>query len=379
MKNEKIEKAVELGKSAEMIVFEAEPFNGGAAVEGLIDNFITETPLFYVRNHGTIPDIMAADFRLQVGGMVEKKLELSLAELKTRFETHSITATMQCAGNRRDEMIAVREIPGEIPWLAHAISCGEWRGVRLADVLKVAGVESGARHVAFDGADEVTKNLQTNFGGSIPLEKAMADEVLLAFEMNGEELLPIHGAPLRVVVPGYIGARSVKWLTKITVQTEPSDNHFQAAAYKIFPPQINKSNVDWSQGLMLGEALINSAICKPQAEAELKAGKTTLRGYATSGGGRSVERVDVSIDGGENWLTAELLDPKKDASGEPNPSEWAWRFWQCEAELTAETNELIVRAYDAAANTQPDNIAPLWNFKGYMNNGWHRIKVRVER
>ncbi len=377
MTKEKAEKAVELGKSAEMVVFESEPFNAGAPVAKLIDNFITETPLFYVRNHGTIPEIAADAFQIEVGGMVGKKLELSLAELKNQFKSYEITATMQCAGNRRDEMIEVREIPGETPWQANAISCANWRGVRLADVLKMAGVEDGAMHVAFDGADEVTKNVHTNFGGSISLKKAMADEVLLAFEMNGAPLLPIHGAPLRVVVPGYIGARSVKWLTKITVQKEPSDNHFQAAAYKIFPPNINKKNVDWTKGLTLGEALINSVICEPADDAVLKAGKTMLRGYATSGGGRSVERVDVSIDGGANWLEAELLEPKKAAQIESNQRDWTWQLWQCEVELKKGANVLIVRAYDASANTQPETIAPLWNFKGYINNGWHRTKVKV--
>ncbi len=377
--SKEVEKAVELGKSAEIIVFEAEPFNAGPPVKNIADAFITDTALFYVRNHGNIPEIAAKDFTLEIGGMVGKKLKLSFAELKKNFKTHTITATMQCAGNRRDEMIEVKEIPGETPWLANAISCAKWRGVRLADVLEAAGVKNGARHVAFDGADEITKNVHTNFGGSISLKKAMADEVLLAFEMNGKPLLPIHGAPLRVVVPGYIGARSVKWLTKITVQKEPSENHFQAAAYKIFPPNINKQNVDWSKGLTLGEALINSVICEPADGAEIKAGKTMLRGYATSGGGRSVERVDVSIDGGANWLEADLLEPNKDAQIESNERDWTWQFWQCEVELKPGTRELIVRAYDASANTQPENIAPLWNFKGYMNNGWHKIKVKVKK
>ena len=131
-------------------------------------------------------------------------------------------------------MIAVKEITGETPWLGNAISCGKWRGVRLADVLAACKVKNGAKHVSFDGADEV-KKINSNFGGSIPLGKALSEEVLLAFEMNGKPLLPIHGAPLRAVVPGYIGARSVKWLNKITVQKTPSSNHYQQTAYKIFP------------------------------------------------------------------------------------------------------------------------------------------------
>ncbi len=383
-KNEKFmkketEKAVELGKSAEMVVFDSEPFNAGAPVVKLIDNFITETPLFYVRNHGTIPEIAADDFQFEVGGMIEKKLKLSLAELKNQFKTYEIAATMQCAGNRRDELIEVKEISGETPWQANAISCANWRGVRLADVLEAAGVKNGAMHVAFDGADEITKKVHTNFGGSIPLEKALSDEVLLAFEMNGEPLLPTHGAPLRVVVPGYIGARSIKWLAKITVQKTPSDNHYQQEAYKIFPPHISKENVDWKKGLTLSEGQINSVICVPQENDTIKTAKTTVRGYAMSGGGRSIERVEISTDGGKNWLVADLLEPKQKAQIESNAKNWTWQLWEREVELKAGVNEIIVRAFDSSANTQPENVAPLWNFKGYMNNGWHRIKVNVKK
>lgn len=379
MKNEKAEKAVELGKSAEMIVFEAEPFNAGAPVGNLIDNFITETPLFYVRNHGTIPEIEARDYRFKVGGMVENKLELSIAELKKQFKIYTLTATMQCAGNRRDEMIAVKKIPGETPWHANAISCAKWRGARLADVLAAAKIKSGAMHVAFDGADEIKKKVRTNFGGSIPMEKAMAEEVLLAFEMNGKPLLAVHGAPLRVVVPGYIGARSVKWLTKITIQKKPSDNHFQQAAYKIFPPHTSEKTVDWAKGLTLSEGQINSVICQPQDGAKLTAGKTILRGYAMSGGGRSIERVEISLDAGKNWSAATLLEPKENAHIESNRKNWAWQFWECEVGLKKGATEIIVRAYDSSANTQPETVAPLWNFKGYMNNGWHKIKVKIEK
>ncbi len=377
MKNEKAERAVKLGKSAELIVFEGEAFNAGPPLKNLVDDFITATSLFYVRNHGNIPEIVAKDFTLEIGGMVENKLKLTLADLKKQFKTYAVTATMQCAGNRREEMIAVKEITGETPWLGHAVSCAKWRGVRLTDVLAAAGVKTGAKHVWFDGADDV-KKISSNFGGSIPLEKALADEVLLAFEMNGKPLLPVHGAPLRAVVPGYIGARSVKWLTNISLKKTPSDNHYQKEAYKIFPPHVDKETVDWTKGLMLSEGQINSVICEPPENAAIKKGQTIVRGYAMSGGGRSIERVEISTDGGANWLEAELLEPKKKAETESNEKSWSWQLWQCAVDLKSGTRELIVRAYDSAANTQPESIAPLWNFKGYMNNGWHRVQVRVK-
>ena len=378
MSNEAAAKAVELGKSAEMVVFSNSPFNAGPPTAAIADNFITPLPLFYVRNHGDIPAIVAKDFTLEIGGLVENKLALSLAELKKNFESCTITAAMQCAGNRRQEMIDVKEVPGETPWLGNAISCANWRGVRLADVLKSAGVKKAAQHVAFDGADDVVK-IKSNFGGSIPLEKALADEVLLAFEMNGKPLTPVHGAPLRVVVPGYIGARSVKWLTKITVRKTPSDNHYQQTAYKIFPPHITKETVDWTRGLMLSEGQINSLICQPSENQTLEKGLNLVRGYAMSGGGRSIERVEISIDGGKNWKAAELLEPRRRAETESNEKNWTWQLWQGEVELPSGAREIIVRAYDSAANTQPETIAPLWNFKGYMTNGWHRVNVKVKR
>lgn len=378
MNNEAVEKSVELGKSAEMVVFSAEPYNAGPPISKISENFITETPLFYVRNHGNIPEIAAKNFTLEIGGMVENKLKLSFAELKKRFKSYAVTATMQCAGNRREEMIAVKEITGETPWLGNAVSCAKWRGIRLADVLEAAGVKKGAKHVAFDGADDV-KKINSNFGGSIPLDKALSEEVLLAFEMNGKPLEPIHGAPLRAVVPGYIGARSVKWLTKITVQKTPSSNHYQQTAYKIFPPHVDKNNVDWTKGLMLSEGQINSLICEPQENATLQKGANVVRGYASSGGGRSVERVEISIDGGANWKEAELLEPRAKAETESNEKNWTWQLWQCELDLKAGEREIVVRAFDSSANTQPESIAPLWNFKGYMTNGWHRVKVKVKR
>jgi sulfite oxidase len=357
-------------KHPDLIVQENNPFNGGPTLELLRQNFITPTSLFFVRNHAPVPEVDPASYRLTVSGMVSQPLSLSLEDLRAKFPRQQVTAVLQCAGNRRDQLLELGEIPGEVPWSTEAISNGVWEGVALRDILAAAGVQAEARHVAFLGLDQVEKdNGETfGFGGSIPIDKATTPEVLLAYAMNGETLPPVHGFPLRVVVPGNISARSVKWLANIHVQPEPSDNYYQAHAYKLFPPQTTPETVDWKDGLMLGEMPINSLIWQPLPGETLPAGKVTIRGYALVGGGRHIERVDVSIDGGQHWRTATL---------EPEESVWAWRFWHLELDLVLGTYEITVRAWDSATNTQPPDASHVWNFKGYMNNAWHRVRVQV--
>jgi sulfite oxidase len=355
-------------KHAELLVRQAEPFNGGPPLELLRAQFVTPNELFFVRNHGAVPAIAAADYRLRIDGEVERPLELSLAELR-RLPRRQVIATLQCAGNRRSEMAAVEPIPGELPWGAEAISNARWSGVSLADLLASAGVRPAARHVAFLGLDECERHGERfGFGGSIPLEKAAGGEVLLADEMNGEPLPAVHGAPLRALVPGYIGARSVKWLGRITLQAQPSSNYFQAKAYRLFPPAMRPASVDYQQGLMLGESAVNSILCSPAEGARVAAGPLRVQGVAVAGGGREVARVDLSVDGGASWTSAEL---------EPADERWAWRFFSGAVTLPGGSVEIVARAVDAAAHTQPEHPRQVWNFKGYMNNAWTRVRVEA--
>jgi sulfite oxidase len=363
------------GKSPGLLVRQSDPLNGGPRPELLLRGFHTPNDLFFVRNHGAVPEVAPAAYRLTVDGRVRRPLRLSLEEIRQLPRT-SVTATLQCAGNRRLELMAHQPIHNELPWGTEAVSNAVWSGVPLREVLAAAEPRSRARHAAFTGLDETERHgHRFHFGGSIPMDKAMGPEVLLAYEMNGEPLPPVHGAPLRVVVPGYIGARSVKWLSRITLQEAPSDNYFQAKAYRLFPAHMGPETVDWEQGLMLGELPVNSVICAPEDGAIVPAGpagRVRVAGWAMVGGGRQVARVEVSTDGGRTWAVA-ALDPER--PGQPEDTRWAWRFWEAELDLPPGSHEVVCRAWDSAAQTQPEHPAQVWNFKGYANNAWHRVRL----
>lgn len=349
------------------VIHTTHPLNMGPTPTQLRQHPITSNSLFYVRNHGNIPDIWERKYRLEIDGLVERQLYFSIDHLKRYFRKTLVTATLTCAGNRRTELDEYSSIPDEVLWNLEGISTAVWGGVPLCYVLAAAGVRPEAQHVALTGLDTIAKNGEIiDFGASIPLDKAMSKDVLLAYEMNGEPLPPEHGFPLRLIVPGYIGARSVKWLGKITLQTHPSDNYYQAHAYKLFPPHVTKETVDWAQGRMLDEVFLNSVICTPENHSRLLSPDITLKGFAISNNG--LDRVEVSTDGGWHWQVADLTAQNGD---------WAWTFWELPCQLERGTHELVVRAFDAQGLTQPASPAAVWNFKGYMNNAWHRVYVTV--
>jgi sulfite oxidase len=354
------------GKHPRLLVRAEEPFNAGPPPDLLRAASLTPTELFFVRNHGDVPEVDAAAFRLAVDGLVRQPLALSLDDLRA-MAAATVTATLQCAGNRRAELAAVEPIPGELPWGEEAIGNALWTGVPLARVLAEAGALPGARHVAMTGLDETERHgHRFCFGGSIPLDKALSPEVILAWEMNGAPLPPVHGAPLRALVPGTIGARSVKWLARITLQEEPSANYFQSRAYRLFPPDVRPDTVDWESGRMLGDLALNAVVCSPAPGARVAAGAVPVKGWALAGGGRRLARVEVSGDGGRSWAPAELFEDR---------GPWVWRFFRASLGLAPGEHEIVVRAWDDAGLTQPADSASVWNFKGYMNNAWHRVRV----
>jgi sulfite oxidase len=353
---------------SELIVHSKQPLNAEPPLDRLPAAYTTAQHNLYIRNHGTIP-VLSEEHRLQVGGAVTTPLDLSMAELRERFKARTVTAVMQCAGNRRADMQAVRPVSGD-PWAPGAIGNVDWTGAVLADVLKAAGAETQpGMHVVFSALDECKADEESfRYETSIPMEKALRPEVLLAWSVNGEALAPEHGFPIRAVVPGYAGARSPKWLARVTVHDKPSNAKPQARDYKLLPPDMRKETLDWSKGVTINELPVNSAICEPAPLSTLPQGETAIRGYAVASH-RGIARVDVSADGGRTWTQAELdHDPAKP---------WSWTLWEMRLDLPKGEHELVVRAWDTAGQTQPAAPDDTWNFKGYLSAAWHRVRVKL--
>lgn len=354
------------GKHPRFIVHDDDPFNGELPLAILTATETTPNNLFFSRNHGNIPHIDPNTYQLTVDGLIEAPRIFTLADLD-RFPRHTQVTTLECAGNRRYELDALAPIHDELPWGNGAISTAVWSGVRLIDVLADANVQAGAAHVAFEGLDTVEREgAQFGFGGSIPIRDV--EQVLLADTMNGEPLPAAHGAPLRAIVSGIIGARSVKWLSRITLQQHPSDNYFQQQAYQLYPPAATKDTHAQYTGIMLNEVPLTSVITSPDEYTTPTTGSVVVRGYAVAGGQHTVARVDVSADDGMNWVEAFLF-------GDAVPG--VWRRWEATLMLSAGEHMLVCRAWDNAARSQPEHAASLWNYKGYMNNAYHRVRVRV--
>lgn len=357
------DKALPAGKK--LIVRTPAPLNAEPELAHLVREWITPVESFYVRNHAKVPAIDLDSYRVTVDGLVGKPLKLSLAELG-QLPAVKLTATLTCAGNRRSEFTGPK-IPG-VAWGAAAIGNAEWSGVPLSAVLKRAELKPEAKHVWFEGLDQIVdKNETFPFGGSIPLEKALSEQgeiagAILATHMNGKPLTAEHGAPLRTIVPGFIGARSVKWLTKITVSDRPSPNHYVADAYKVIA-EDSRAALDAAQPLY--EYALNSVICLPAPKSK-SAGKIAVKGFALPSGaaGRMLKSIELSTDGGKTWSAAKI-DSKTAA--------YCWALWSAEINLPQGAESLLVRATDSSGETQPREMP--WNVKGYQFNAWHRVPL----
>ncbi|KAH9924353.1 sulfite oxidase mitochondrial precursor [Epithele typhae] len=356
------------------------PYNGETPRKELVEGKLTDNLFHFVRNHGGVPDIDDDAFELEIGGLVNQPVKLSLKDLKdeSKFPQHEVTVTLQCSGTRRIEQI--REYPGDgdelinAPWGEGAIGTAVYRGVALKKVLKVAcgGLLPEASHLEFIGADTYfKKNNVYNYAVSVPWRKVrQSEEVLLAWEMNGKPLPKIHGAPLRVVVTGYIGARSCKWVYKINALREPSMGPVQSMEYLYYNQQIGKHNTKMSNGFSIQNMPVSSAIIFPTDKTTIiHDGTIDLQGWSYSGGGNWVERVEVSPDGGHVWYAVE---PENMTEKHYH----AWRLWTITLPVDAEGwLEFCVRTWDSSNNTEPTFVRSAWNWDLHVTSSCHRIKV----
>ena len=322
---------------------------------------ITPVGLHYLLIHFDIPHVDPEAWRLQVGGLVEQPLTLTLDELKAR-PSRTIAVTLECAGNGR-ALLSPR--PLSQPWLQEAVGTAEWTGTPLAPILDEAGLAESAHEVVFTGLDRgIQGDVEHDYERSLPVEDALRDEVLLAYAVNGQPLPPQHGFPLRLVVPGWYGMTHVKWLRSITVVDEPFRGWQQEVAY-----HLRESEDD--AGRPVTRILPRSLMVPPgipdflSRSRFLAAGPCVLEGRAWSGHA-AVERVEVSSDGGGSWGEAALGEPL---------SEFAWRGWTYRWDARPGEHELCCRATDAAGNAQPANAE--WNFDGFCNNAVQRVQVSV--
>eukprot|EP00095_Tigriopus_kingsejongensis_P002338 snap_masked-scaffold868_size86715-processed-gene-0.6 protein:Tk02338 transcript:snap_masked-scaffold868_size86715-processed-gene-0.6-mRNA-1 annotation:"probable sulfite mitochondrial" len=354
------------------------PFNAETPLEFLMENFYTPNEMFFVRSHLPTPEIEGDQYELEVSGLGVHDKVFTLKDLKA-FPKHTITSVIQCGGNRRSEMNAVKPLKG-LNWEGGAIGNATWSGAKLSDVLHASGVigsgEKRAKHIQFEGYDVGADG--SPYGASIHYEKGINpyEDVLLAYEMNGEPVPRDHGFPIRVVVPGVVGARNVKWLNRIIIADHESESHWQQNDYKGFNPSVSWDNVDFSKAAAIQSMPVTSAICSPSGDALVKSGKLSLKGYAWSGGGSKIIRVDITADGGRTWQDARLL--KQEAVSEPH--HYGWTLWQVEVDVPKGTDQVEVwsKAVDSNYNVQPESFENIWNLRGLLSNAYSKRVFSVQ-
>lgn len=361
-----------------LIFHNNKPCNAELPSELMMDSWLTPNPVWFIRHHHPVPVIDPDKYRLIVDGIGTKSVTLTLEDLKSHFVKHEVTATLQCGGNRRSELDKIQKTGG-IPWGFGAMSTARWGGVYLREVLQhcaglsLEGVEAfGVKHIVFKGIDDME--------ASIPVEKALSPygDVLVAYEMNGEPLPKEHGAPVRLVVPGVVGVRNVKWVGRIIASTEEAQGPWQRGlAYKGFSPMVKDlKDIDVEKILSMQELPVQSVIVSPKPGTNTELDDIEVKGFAWSGGGRGIIRVDVSCDKGETWVTADLGEGK-----DQSPTRaWAWTFWEASVpipdHLRGKEVTVLCRAVDSAYSTQPERPEPLWNLRGLNCNCWHQVTVQ---
>jgi len=343
---------------AELIVRNDWPEHWETTVEALGRSFLTPERVFFVRSHFPVPRLDPGAHRIEVAGLVRTSQTYALDELRALPAAEAVH-TLECAGNGRG-LYHLASTSGT-QWERGAVGTARWSGARLATLLERAGVQPEAKHVWLEAADAAPLPGAPRFLRSIPLEKAM-DDALLVWGMNGAPLPTLHGGPLRVIVPGWYGMASTKWVTRIRAEAQPSDSHFMAKGYRYAYPGADPAAAPPVETLR-----VKSLITRPLEGAHLPRGGVRVAGFAWAGPA-GLDGVEVSSDGGRNWVAARL-------TGEEHAL--AWRAWEADLVLAARgTVTLAARATDGAGEAQPD--AALANAGGYGNNSIQRVTLHVE-
>jgi sulfite oxidase len=327
------------------------------------NTWLTPVPHFFVRNHMHEPsELEPADWRLSVGGEVEKPFTLTLAEL-SKLETHSVINTLECAGNGRS--LQRPQVPG-VQWGKGAVGTARFTGPRLRDLLQRAGVKSSGKHVMFHGLDEVPGKVPP-FIRSIPIEKALDSDTLVATHMNGSPLTKHHGFPARALVPGWIGAASCKWITEIKILEKEFAGNFMSPAYRLPSEPVKPGDAVKPEDTYPVTALsVKSVIVAPSDGARLKAGNVIVHGVAWAGEA-DIAKVEISVDGGATWKSATLGREQ---------ARYAWRLWTHEWKPGKSGDYTILsRATDSQGRTQP--ATAIWNPSGYLYNAIDQVNVHV--
>jgi len=376
------------------------PFNVEPPLSDLFDEgFLTSPELFFVRNHGYVPKVPDEDltnWEFTVEGMVKHPFKLTLKDLLKLYESKTYPVTLVCAGNRRKEQNVVRKTKG-FSWGAAGVSTALFTGVVMADLLKTASPMRGARYVCMEGADKLPNGC---YGTSVKLNSALDPNkgMMLAYKMNGEMLQPDHGRPLRAVIPGQIGGRSVKWLKRLIITSEPSDNWYHIYDNRVLPtmvsPEESSNNPRWwtDERYAIHDLGTNSATAYPEHGEQLALIGAPefyrVKGYAYAGGGRRVTRVELTLDKGKTWRLANI-DYAEDQYREAGPRElfggtldmewretcFCWCLWDLDLPVSAlaDAQDICVRAMDESMNVQPRDM--YWSVLGMMNNPWYRVTI----
>ncbi|HEX4518697.1 MAG TPA: sulfite oxidase [Gaiellaceae bacterium] len=315
------------------------------------------TELHFRRRHFDLPSRLASHDLVLEG---VREVRVSPDELRSHPSRRTLPVVLECAGHRRAEL---RPPTAGVPWGVGAVAEARWTGVPLGALLREAGIQPGACAVSFQGRDRgshFSSELRVPFARAIPLAKALDEDTLIAWEMNGEPIPELHGGPIRAIVPGYYAVDSVKWLERVTVLSSEFRGPFQQFDYRLFADAEGEG-----EGEELHALPVHSLISPPDESAAIAPGVHEVAGIAWGGSG-GVERVDVRIDDGD-WHEAEL----------ERPSDWGRVFWRYRWDAGRGPHVIAVRATDAAGTSQPDE--PRWNRLGYSNNSIQRRAVHVGR